>query len=80
MGQAKWRMRPVGRISLSWVTQGFSRASDETREKITPFFFARDRIEGTEKRDWLDTDKCMAKSRWYNRPDPVWYAALFRIF
>ena len=43
MCQAKWRVRPAGRISLSWVTQGFSRASDETREKIAPSFFARER-------------------------------------
>ena len=43
--QTKWRMRPVGCISLSWVTQGFSRASDETRKKSAPSFFARDRNE-----------------------------------
>ena len=36
-------MRPAGRISLSWATQGFSRASTETREKIAPSFFARER-------------------------------------
>ena len=34
---------PGRAYSLSWVTQGFSRASDETREKIAPFFFARER-------------------------------------
>ena len=45
--QAKWRMHPFGCMSLSWVTQGFSRASDETREKSAPSFFARDRKEGT---------------------------------
>ena len=45
--QAKWRMYPFGCMSLSWVTQGFSRASDETREKSAPSFFARDRKEGT---------------------------------
>ena len=45
--QAKWRMYLFGCMSLSWVTQGFSRASDETREKSAPSFFARDRKEGT---------------------------------
>ena len=40
-------MHPNGCMSLSWVTQGFSRASDETREKSAPSFFARDRSEGT---------------------------------
>ena len=43
------RMHPSGCISLSWVTQGFSRASDETREKSAPSFFARDRKEGKGK-------------------------------
>ena len=27
--QTKWRMRLAGRIVLPWVTQGFSRASDD---------------------------------------------------
>ena len=40
---------PAGRISLPWVTQGFSRASDETRTGSAPFFFARDRQEGKGK-------------------------------
>ncbi len=40
---------PAGRISLPRVTQGFSRASDETRTGNAPFFFARDRQEGKGK-------------------------------
>ena len=40
---------PPGRISLPWVTQGFSRASDETRTGSAPSFFARDRQEGKGK-------------------------------
>ena len=45
--QTRQRVYPNGYMSLSWVTQGFSRASDETREKSAPSFFARDRKEGT---------------------------------
>ena len=40
-------MYPAGYMSLSWVTQGFSRASDETREKSVPSFFSRVWKEGT---------------------------------
>ena len=39
-------MRPFGRILYPWVTQGFSRASDETRTRIAPSFFARERNKG----------------------------------
>jgi len=39
-------MRPFGRILHPWVTQGFSRASDETRTGTAPSSFVRDRVEG----------------------------------
>ena len=40
---------PIRVYALSWVTQGFSRASDETREKDTPSSFAREQVEGKER-------------------------------
>ena len=43
-------MRPFGRILLPWVTQGFPRASDETRTRIAPSFFARESNKGERKR------------------------------